>query len=304
MIGNMVQYSVLPNCTNNCKFCLRKDTRVLSTEEIIKRINDISENIDIVDWNGKFRKGISLLGGEVYGYRDEQYEAAFLGLVDKICTKILSVGPGAKYSTVTNGIYEPDFLYKCIDKIVMESGICHVDVNFSYDLKYRYRNERDRQLVLKNINAFHKRYEYRVGVQMILTQYVINEVLSNKWSIKHFEQKEIPGNQLVFLYPHPIRAEKAHLPDFFFRRDDFLKFMLHLEAKHQRIHSNTIMSAKNSGTFKYTGLFDPDKPNDQEPILADGKEVLQDTCGHSVLYQCYSDSDRCMLCDIEKIWGI
>lgn len=54
MKGNMVQYAVLPNCTNNCKFCLCRDKRILSTDQIIKRINDIDENITYIDWKNKF----------------------------------------------------------------------------------------------------------------------------------------------------------------------------------------------------------------------------------------------------------
>lgn len=302
MIGNMVQYAVLPNCTNSCKFCLCRDKRVLSTEDIVKRVEDIADNLKYIDWKGKFCKGISLLGGEVYGYRDPVYEEKYLFLVKNICNNVLKIaGPGSKYSTVTNGIYKPDFLFRCADLIVSECGIEYLDVNFSYDLKYRYSSEEARKQALRNINAFSKRYNYKVGVQMILTQHVIDSVFNGSWSIKSFLENDIPGNQLVFLYPHPVRSKDLELTDFFFRRDDFLKFLLYLEANHPDIHSNTILSTKNSGTFKYTGLFYNDKGSDQPPLLADGKEVLSE-CGHSILYKCYSDSDKCMLCDILKLW--
>lgn len=305
MKGNMVQYAVLPNCTNNCKFCLCRDKRILSTDQIIKRINDIDENITYIDWKNKFCKGISLLGGEVYGYLNKHYEERFLYLLENICDKILKVaGKGSKYSTVTNGIYDPEFLFKCADLIVDRCGIDYLDVNFSYDIKYRYSTEKSRQLALSNINKFSKRYNYIVGVQMILTQYVIDSVFNNTWSIDSFLENEIPGNQLVFLYPHPIRSNDLNLKDFFFKRSSFLKFLLYLEKKYPDIHLNTILSTKNSGTFKYTGLFDPEKDNKQPPILADGKEVLQEKCGHSILYKCYSDSNKCMLCDIESLWRI
>lgn len=305
MIGNMVQYSVLPNCTNSCKFCLCRDKRVLSTDEIIKRIDRISDNINYIDWKGKFCKGISLLGGEVYGYRDKRYEDRYLSLISDICDKVLkTAGPGSRYSTVTNGIYKPDFLFECVDLLMFKCGIEYVDVNFSYDIKYRYKNEETRKLALENINKFSKRYNYRVGVQMIMTQYVIDSVLNGSWGMKSFIDNDISDNQLVFLYPHPIRTTGLKLDDFFFKRVDFLKFLLYLEKKHPDIHMNTILSTKNSGTFKYTGLFYPEKDSKQPPILADGKEVLREDCGHSVLYSCYADSDKCMLCDIEKMWSI
>lgn len=305
MTGNMVQYSVLPNCTNRCDFCLMEDKRTLPLSDILARIDKIAENIDYVDWKNTFFRGISLLGGEVYGYREPQYEERFLSLLKNICDKILKVSPLARYSTVTNGIYKPDFLFKCIDLVANECSIDQVDVNFSYDLKYRYHTEESRKLALANINAFHERYNYHVGVQMILTQHVINSVFSGAWDIKKFEEEEIPGNQLVFLYPHPIKSNAdAFLPDFFFKRADFLKFLLYLEKNFPDIHMNTILSTKHSAVFKYTGCFDPEKPGSQQPVLADGKEILQPECGHSVLYKCYSDSDKCMLCDIKNLWSI
>ena len=62
-------------------------------------------------------------------------------LIDVIIEYVLKVSPNphCKYSTVTNGIYDPAFLYRVIDRIVSEVGIEKVDVNFSYDLKYRCR---------------------------------------------------------------------------------------------------------------------------------------------------------------------
>lgn len=41
---------------------------------------------------------------------------------------------------------------------------------------------------------------------------------------------------------------------------------------------------------------------DQNPRLSDGKEIINKKCGHSMLYQCYSDTDRCMLCDLEGLY--
>jgi len=303
-LENMVQYGVMPNCTNRCDFCLRLEQQPISIADIIKRINHIKYNLDYVDWQGKFSRGISLLGGEIYGLIDQEYQLAFLSLIDDIITKVLKSNKReigwSKYSTVTNGIYDPSFLFMCCDKIIQECGICVLDVNFSYDLKYRYKDETTRLLVLENINKFSKRYNYKTGVQMILTQYVIDSIFSGIWNIKKFIEDDIPGNQLVFLYPHPIHTGKI-LNDFFFKRKDFLNFLIWLEFKFPDIYNTTVSSIKYSGTFKHTGLFDPNEPADQSPRLADGKEILQEKCGHSILYNCYSDSNKCMLCDIQGL---
>ena len=135
-------------------------------------------------------------------------------------------------------------MYKVIDKIVDAVGIDKVDINFSYDLKYRFKSDLDRLKVLKNINDFHNRYDYCVGVQMILTQYLINLWKDGKFDVNEFMEKEIPGNQLSLLYPHPIHTEKV-LDDFFFNRKDFLQFIkyIHLLCYQQKtlVHLNILV---------------------------------------------------------------
>jgi hypothetical protein len=89
-------------------------------------------------------------------------------LIDDIITYILipnkKLGIISKYSTVTNGLYDPKFLYSVIDKIINIVGIEHIDINFSYDIKYRYSSKIDEKLAIYNINDFHNRYNYSVGI--------------------------------------------------------------------------------------------------------------------------------------------
>ena len=300
--GNMIQYGLWSDCCNNCKFCLREDRIPYSKSRKLYMINAIRKNIDTIDWQHDFQYGISLLGGEIYFITDKEVQDAFMLLVDDIIDKILlkSNNEFCRYSTVTNGLYEPSFLYRVVDRIVERAGIKYLDLNFSYDLKYRYDSEERRLLALKNINAFHDRYNYRVGVQMILTQYVINMWKEGKFDVNKFEKEEIPDNMLNFLYPHPIHTG-IELDDFNFNRKDFLSFVRYLKHEAPRVYIAFLLSTKNSGTFKYTGLRDrkqDDHFTTQKPILSDGKEIINPKCGHSTLYQCYTDTDKCMLCDL------
>lgn len=298
---HMVQYGIFPNCTGCCDFCLRLDRRDRSLEQIISRVRDIRTNLDYVDWKDKFADGISLLGGEIYGYRNPIYEDEFMLLIEDIVEKVLKVStaPRCRYSSVTNGMYKPDFLYRVYDYISDTCGMKKVDLNFSYDLKYRYKTEDMRKLALSNIQGFRDRYNYTVGIQMILTQYVIDAVRDGSFDIQKFLDTDIEGCNLVFLYPHPIHTGKA-LPDFFFNRKDFLWFMLYLEKNFYRIYFDTVSSCYHSGVYKYGGLHNLRGTADQLPVLADGKEYLL-PCGHAELYRCYTDSDRCMLCDLLSI---
>jgi len=302
---SMIQYGLFPNCSNRCKFCLIKEREFFSMDQVISELDKVIKNIDYIDWENKFDAGISLLGGEIYYITDEKYRQKFLELIDTIIEKILKVSknPNVRFSTVTNGIYNPEnLLFPAIDKIADAVGISKVDVNFSYDLKYRYSSEEDRLLVLENINKFHERYNYITGVQMVLTQHLIEKVKAGEFDVNDFEKDVIPGNWLALLYPHTVRTGEA-LGDFNFNRKDFIWFYNYLREANPRLFRAFTNSTKNSGKFKHTGLFFKGTSGgfDQPPVLSDGKELINPKCGHSIIYQCYSDSDKCVLCDIESI---
>ena len=302
--NHMVQYSVWPTCqTNSCKFCLRLNREVWVKPKMIKRIHDIRTNIKLIDWKDKFSNGISLLGGELFFITDKEIQKEFLLLVDDIIEKILKVSnnPYVRFSIVTNGVYNPDFLFQVLDKVNNSVGIKFMDINFSYDLKYRYSSEKQRQQCIDNINAVHNRYNYKVGVQTITTQYFIDEVLSGRFNIDKFEKEVIPGNELHLLYPHPINPLLPPLPDFNFTRDSLVKFVMFLKKNSYNHYLNFYWSTYNSGIFKYTGMWYIEGSNKQKPVLSDGKELINPKCGHSKLYQCYSDSDKCLLCDLINI---
>ena len=295
----MVQYSIWSNCCNNCDFCLRKERIPYSREKQLLTLRRTRKNLDFVDWKDKFSDGISLLGGELYYIEDKELQDEFILLIDDIIEKVLKVSPNpnVKYSTVTNGIYNPEFLYRVIDRIVDKVGIQAVDLNFSYDMKYRYKNEERRKLVLKNINDFHQRYNYKVGVQMILTQYVIDMWRRGEFDVNKFIDENIPGNTLCFLYPHPIETG-LNLTDFNFKRRDLLDFLKYLKEANYFVYVSFMLSTMNSCSYKYTGLKNRTSLDfTEEPKFTDGKEILTE-CGHSILYRCYTDSDKCLLCDL------
>lgn len=311
----MCQVGLFNNCNGACKFCLLKDDTFFTLEEIYTEIDRAIENIRFIakqedNWTNKFSNGISVLGGELFYIQDEKYKEKLLELIDVIIEEILtkSPNPHVKFSTVTNGYYDPEWLlFPVIDKIKDAVGLQHVDVNFSYDFKYRFKNEAHEQRVVDTINAFHKRYNYITGVQMILTQHVVNKIIDG-WVPQDLVDERFPGNMLALLYPHPIYRGNDYsgawnLPDFNFTRASFIKAMRILKKKAPRNFEAFYHSAHNSATYKYTMLYVKKEIGsaDQLPQLSDGKEVSNDYCGHSVLYQCYSDSDKCMLCDLEGI---
>ena len=303
LTNNMVQYSVWPTCQNSCQFCLRRNRDVWNSSRMIRRVRDIRKNLDTIDWKKQFNNGISLLGGEIFYVKDKEVQDEFMLLVEDIIEKILKVtdNPYAKFSVVTNGMYEPSFLFRVFDRVAETVGTQMMDINFSYDIKYRYASEEKRLQCIENINKVHDRYDYAVGVQTITTEFFIEKVLSGEFSISEFETEICPGCDLHLLYPHPINPILPPLPDFQFKRSSLIKFASFLKRNHMKNWHNFFYSTYNSGTFKFTGMIDVGGSTNQQPILSDGKELINPKCGHSMLYKCYSDSDECLLCDLLRI---
>ena len=312
----MVQLGLHSKCCNKCDFCTIEENHLNQIDDILVEIERAKENIKFIDsceenWSNKYSDGISLLGGEIFFIKDEKYKQAILELIDVIIEYILkpSKDPNCRFSTVTNGMYDPEWLlFPVIDKIVDSVGIQYVDVNFSYDFKYRFQNESSRKLCENTINAFHKRYDYSCGIQMIVTQDVVDMYL-NGWRTIDTVNKLFPGNMISFLYPHPIHrgnnyAGEKNLDRFNFTRSSFLKFLSILKKEEPRVFESFLYSTRNSSVFKYTMMYEKMDSGtiDQRPRLSDGKEIINEVCNHSVLYQCYSDTNNCMLCDLEGMY--
>ena len=133
---HMVQYGIWSDCCNSCDFCLRLNRENTTNQTKVELLRDIRENIKHIDWKGKFAYGISLLGGELFYIRNKDVQYEFLKLIDDIIEIVLLPGDQhCKFSTVTNGLYDPEFLYQVVDKLQAAVGMDRVDVNFSYDLK-------------------------------------------------------------------------------------------------------------------------------------------------------------------------
>jgi len=305
---SMIQYSVWNECNGSCDFCLRKERKHYNKEEMLFALEAVMHNIKLQDFTKEYSDGVSLLGGELYYITDKDIQDKFMELVDVIidCVLLKSTNPNRRYSSVTNGNYDPAFLFRVVDHLEKRVGTQFVDINFSYDIKYRYKDEATPLRVINNINAFHERYNYRVGVQMILAQYLIDAINKGEWSIDGL-LKQIPGNMLCFLYPHPINSNKI-VYDFYLKRNDFLNFLIELKQNYPDIYNSFVFSTRNSSRFKVTGLVDKSyietgKLSDEKPSLSDGKEVINKLCGHSMLYRSYIDSSACVLCDIEALEG-
>ena len=303
---SMVQYGLWPNCTNSCDFCLLLDKDYKSVDQRLNMLEAIKENIDFVDWKDKFSNGISLLGGEIYYTESDQIKESFLDLIKKIINVIIIPNKESVYSTVTNGIYDSKLLLEPTLDLFKEYNVLdQVDINFSWDLKYRFHNKESLQSMIKNTNMIYDKYGLYPGVQTCLTQYLIDAHLNGEFDLVKYQKEHFPNTKLSLLYPHKINTGKV-LDDFFFKRESLFKFIKYLKSTGQNaLIQHLIQSVTNSSQFKYTGLWIRDdiysgnkikKEIEQEPTLENKQNLTE--CGHSDMYRCYTDSDKCLLCDL------
>lgn len=320
--GVMVQYSLWNNCNNKCKFCLVKDTTDFDETCMNYEVNRTIENIKYLDSlrlfeeEGTYSKGISTLGGEMFCFPNLKNK--LMELVEVI-GGVVTKSRDSRWSFVTNGMYDPsEVLWPMIDKIKDITGTVNkVDINFSFDPigGFRYSNEERLNQALQTIRSTGDRYSYIVGTQMILTQKVIDFLISK--NIKEWYKDYFPSkySMLSLLYPHPIfrgneYAGPMNLEGFNFTRSSLFRFLSKLDTEWPEIKINFISSVRNSAVFKHIGMLHKGtkfvgeslidvKETTQLPVLADGKELITE-CGHSELYRCYIDSEKCMLCDLEN----
>lgn len=308
---SMVQYGLWPNCTNKCDFCLLDDHQYKTVTERLHILDIIKKNIMAIDWKNKFSDGISLLGGEVLYTDSEEVKESFLDLIKLIVDFIFEKNNAKTLSIVSNGIYDPNVLLIPVLDLLKEKNVLDkFNLNFSYDIKYRFHTEESRQQCISNINMVYNEYGIIPNVQTCLTQYLIDDLLSGDFDIFKFREKFFPHSVISFLYPHKIKTGKV-LNDFFFTRASLFQFVNWMKTNGYNFElENFIQSVINSAQFKYTGLFHRNyienwndkksiKKIQQQPIL-EKKQILTE-CGHSHLYRCYSDSNKCMLCDLLKV---
>lgn len=306
----MVQYGLWPNCTNNCDFCLLSDRIYKSEQERLYMLDAVKENFKYIDWKDKFSNGISLLGGEIFYTDSEKVKESFLDLIRLIIDYIFVQSKESVLSIVSNGIYDSKILLEpTLDIFKEKQALNRMVLNFSWDIKGRFHSEESLQFMIRNTNLVYDKYGIIPCVQTCLTQNLIDLHLNNEFNIFDYQKEHFPNTILTFLYPHKINTGKE-VSDFFFTRSSLFKFIRWLkENEHTDTLYSFINSTINSSQFKYTGLFyrsdilnnDEDKQEEleQAPTL-ERKQILTE-CGHSNLYRCYSDCDKCMLCDLLKV---
>lgn len=297
---NMIQFELWKQCNNNCDFCWNKPyTQINDPKQKIDRIHNAIEKIDTL--NTFEYDTIGLIGGEFFEGQliDPCILSHFLYLIDRIA--VLLQKEKIKQCLITASFMKKDFLYldmvvnrfkqhNCLDKVLWCT---------SYDEKGRFHTEEQRQIWFNNIEKFTK-YGLQIHVEIIVTQALIDSILNNSLNLAYFFEKDI---NVDFLRPQVIEGKTKKemiekLPYFFPSRNSFFKFLNFINDNYPE-KLKDLFSLENRARKIFMA--------DESVMIRDTNNYIENIekdvimpCRHSKVFCGYSDTDDCMICDINK----
>lgn len=296
----MIQFELWKQCSNNCEFCWNKPHVFYNNSaQKIDRLHNALEEISSLDYNEY--DVVGLIGGEFFEGQlsDPCVLSYFLILIENIA-KLLACDK-LKQCFITISFLKKDFLYldlvvnrfkqfNCLDKVLWCT---------SYDEKGRFHTEEQKQIWFKNLEEMQK-IGLKIHVEMIVTQALIESLLNNTLKLDLFFNKDI---QIDFLRPQTIEGKTKEemikeMPYFFPSRNSFLKFLSFINNKYPE-KLKDLFSLENRARKIFMA--------DETVVIRNPNNYIENiekdsiiSCGHSEVFCGYSDTDDCMICDINK----
>ena len=266
----MIQVRLWTDCYNNCSFCSINDkffTLVKNKKERILKLSKLKHS------------KIGIIGGEFFEGQLKGVEEEWLDMIKKI---------GCDELFITANLINEQYLLKETLEIRPDILICT-----SYDTVGRFKNDEQKYKWLELVHSLKNVCCTIIPTEDMLNDYFIDNIpckinlcephLGIDW-LKTVDKENY--------HCHLIEENKIfNLP----KRNDLLKWLskhpktLELVKRYKNNHFDTILSFDINNNFIYEFY---NRFNDKNFISE---------CGHPHFSKCYSDSDNCMMCDIEEI---
>lgn len=316
------QYELWQTCNNNCVFCFNKGfAQKLEPEKQEKSLRFVIQDIDRVVSEHK-ELSIELIGGDFF--QGQLSTPVVKELFYQLIYKLKNLGDSGLikqvclFATLTIG--EQEDLYKVLDILTSNQKTpFEVWVSTSYDAKGRFHNNdmlnnwKKHMIKMSSIPSVYK------NTTIIFTQAFLDSVLSGDFNFIDFQDKY--KTTLFFKHPLPLLinsyytdGEKDHkkvynlakrdcilkTPWFMPRREDALKVMSIMNECNilDRLMGLDYRADDLDSKFDENGFIKTvrDKENNIESL-----DEEKNKCGHLLTYMCYSNSDKCLLCDKESL---
>ena len=281
--NQFVQIRLWDDCVNKCDFCsLRNRCRTTPIKAKKERIAKTSKLI-----NDQKLSQIGLLGGEFFEGQLKGCEKEWLDLLSVL------LKTGAQIYITANLIHKQYFLEETLKKLNGRVLICT-----SYDEVGRFHTDSAKTNWLNNINELHDQ-----GVNIFCTCIPTQEFLDADFILPEWLGINLCDPHLgVDWY---ITVDKSHYHEHLLventlfnlpSRKTAIKWMrkhpqiTRQYASYEQTHSDTIFA------FDQQNCLYKEFNN----RIMSG-EYSNPKCGHPFFCQCYSDSEKCMMCDAKRV---
>lgn len=226
-----LQYELWKDCSNNCKYCFNRNIKPVrnKVESLTYVLNSLREK------NLEPGSSIGFIGGEFFGGQLEnpKVKKLFYEVIDLAMCKIDTNPPGRFLITAALMSDDPSDWFEFCEHIHKYNLDEHVLLCTSWDAKYRF-TEKTRQNWEQTVLETQKRYpKMKFHVEMILTEYLINGILDDTFSLREFENKwncRVDLNIPYLPWFHERGEDKEmfskRLPLFFPKRKTFLRLLM------------------------------------------------------------------------------
>ena len=310
-----MQFELWKQCNNFCDFCYLGDQNIFVSEETkLENLTKVNKVVDeYFDTHSEQIKAIGFLGGEFFQgqINTPAIREGFYGLCEK-CFKLIDedrIRDFWCYCTLTIGDQKDLYdLVDLFDKTIKDKEKHKFWIQVSYDSQGRFNKPGKFENWNKHMLNLQNYPFVRFNVTSIMTESFLQEVLSGKLNLTEFKNKYknhffLKQANLIGNMTKPEILEK--MPWFFPKRKTYLDF-LHKLKEENPFEFGELLNISLRSDFMYNSLEDQAK-DDVSPYIRN-KETWEETgmfinpkCGHIDLYQCYSDSDACCLCDYFKV---
>lgn len=292
---SLLQFELCYDCPNRCDFCSIKGyNRKYSDEEKINSLKKVLDNIRNADWNKYDQLGF--VAGEIFGV---EYSKELWNAYDDFYTEIIKIIKDKNIKRLyfmTALLQRNSYIPHIIDMFSNENLIDKLMFNTSWDKEYRF-NSTTKKIWNENVEYIKSR-GIVVHIEMIVANFMIKAYLNDDKELFDI----INNYSIDFLRPTvSYGLTKDTMPsDFFLNRKLFFDFYQKLAENNYNLFDDFFNIKKRAETVYSYDLkrkIERDYDNYNEDI---DEPVLE--CGHSAIFsECYEDSNKCIICDIERI---
>lgn len=306
-IKQQLQFELWEECNSRCSFCYLgnnarltpDDQKIKNIEQTIKKISDLNIYKDI--------NCLAYIGGEFFQgqLKNNDVKLKFIELM-KYTNKLLNSRTiDTSWITASLLIGDQRDLY---DILNLFDDLSKIWICTSYDTYGRFHSQKEKNNWIRNLEKL--RYTFptlNINITTIVTGDFIEKYLNDDLEIMKIANRLKCAQFLKPVCRVGCASNKKDanslVPNFFPKRNMMLKFLNKYRLNESEYMYDKLFNinyrADYLQTFGHRDKFSHRIKNEYKEAFDDS--ILTMKCGHGIQYQCYIDSDECLICDKNKI---